>query len=267
VTSTIPEAIVYSPYNNDGSCKDADTVLSDLELISSKNIPSIRMYATDCNSLQTVQPAAQQLGLTINQGFWISQDGVDSIDSSVSDLITWGQENGWDIFTMIIVGNEAVNSGYCTWQELSSKITSVKAQLQAAGYVGPVGTAEPPVTFETSPGLCTAGNLDFVGINAHSYFAPTYSAPQAGEFVSSQISITQGVCPNLQVVVTETGYPSAGNTNGNNVPSPQNQALAIESLMQELNGECTILTTYNDYWKNPGPYNIEQHFGAIQLFD
>lgn len=241
--------------------------MSDLELIASRNIPSIRMYATNCNSLQTVQPAAQKLGLQINQGFWIDDEGVDSIDDSVNDLISWGKENGWDIFTRIIVGNEAVNSGYCTWEELSSKITSVKAQLRNAGYTGPVGTAEPPVTFEEKPGLCTAGNLDFVGINAHSYFAPTYYADQAGEFVSSQISITEGVCPDLPVIVTETGYPSAGDVNGNNVPTFENQALAIESLMKELNGDCTILTTYNDYWKSPGPYNIEQHFGAIQLFE
>lgn len=225
------------------------------------------MYATNCNSLQTVQPAAQKLGLKINQGFWITPAGVDSIDNSVTDLINWGKQNGWDIFTMIIVGNEAVFSNYASWQELSKKITSVKAQLRAAGYQGPVGTAEPPVTFEKHPGLCTAGNLDFVGINAQSYFAPTFSAAQAGPFVKTQIRISQGLCPGLPIVVTETGYPSAGDVNGANVPSPENQALAIKSLMEELNGQCTILTTFNDFWESPGPYKIQQYFGVIQLFE
>ncbi|ANB11466.1 Scw11p [Sugiyamaella lignohabitans] len=267
VSPILPETIVYSPYNNDGSCKAADVVSQDLALIASRNIPSIRVYATDCNSLQNVQPAAQALGLKINQGFWIDNSGVDSIDQSVSDVISYGQANGWDIFKVITVGNEAVLSGYCSASDLYQKILSVKSQLRGAGYNGPVTTAEVPDTYQANPELCGTDAVDYVSVNSHSYFNPGVAASGAGQFVLSQQQLTQQYCNRNDVTISETGYPHTGDVNGLNVPSPDNQRAAIESLLQAFNGQITILTTYDDYWKQPGPYNIEQHFGAISLFN
>ena len=163
-----PVTIVYSPYTNDSGCKSYDTVYSDLSLIKSKQISEIRVYGNDCNYLTTVLPIAAILGLKVNQGFWISSDGVDSIDSAVSDLIssvTSGNSGfDWSLFSFITIGNEAIISDYCTVDELISKIASVKSQLRNAGYDGLVTTSEPPVTFEENPTLCTDSEIDFVGI-------------------------------------------------------------------------------------------------------
>lgn len=264
-----PVTIVYSPYTNDSGCKSYDTVYSDLSLIKSKQISEIRVYGNDCNYLTTVLPIAAILGLKVNQGFWISSDGVDSIDSAVSDLIssvTSGNSGfDWSLFSFITIGNEAIISDYCTVDELISKIASVKSQLRNAGYDGLVTTSEPPVTFEENPTLCTDSEIDFVGINPHSYFDVYASADTSGDFVKGQIEIVQGVCPGMDVVVTETGYPSAGITNGKNVPSPLNQKIAIQNIFDIVGTNVTILTTFNDYWKQPGNYGIEQSFGIIQL--
>lgn len=264
-----PVTIVYSPYTNDSGCKSYDTVYSDLSLIKSKQISEIRVYGNDCNYLTTVLPIAAILGLKVNQGFWISSDGVDSIDSAVSDLIssvTSGNSGfDWSLFSFITIGNEAIISDYCTVDELISKIASVKSQLRNAGYDGLVTTSEPPVTFEENPTLCTDSEIDFVGINPHSYFDVYASADTSGDFVKGQIEIVQGVCPDMDVVVTETGYPSAGITNGKNVPSPLNQKIAIQNIFDIVGTNVTILTTFNDYWKQPGNYGIEQSFGIIQL--
>ena len=64
-----PTAIVYSPYANDRSCKSADTIRSDIQLINSKGIKQIRSYGTDCGSLTTVLETCRELGITVNQGF------------------------------------------------------------------------------------------------------------------------------------------------------------------------------------------------------
>ncbi|KAF6007223.1 hypothetical protein HII13_004534 [Brettanomyces bruxellensis] len=253
-----PVTIVYSPYTNDSGCKSYDTVYSDLSLIKSKQISEIRVYGNDCNYLTTVLPIAAILGLQ-----------VDSIDSAVSDLIssvTSGNSGfDWSLFSFITIGNEAIISDYCTVDELISKIASVKSQLRNAGYDGLVTTSEPPVTFEENPTLCTDSEIDFVGINPHSYFDVYASADTSGDFVKGQIEIVQGVCPGMDVVVTETGYPSAGITNGKNVPSPLNQKIAIQNIFDIVGTNVTILTTFNDYWKQPGNYGIEQSFGIIQL--
>lgn len=264
-----PNTIVYSPYTDSGGCKTYDTVYSDLTLIKSKKISNIRVYGTDCNYLTTVLPIAAKLGLGVNQGFWISSAGVDSIDSAVSEFISAAKDGNsgfdWSLFTVITIGNEAIISGYCSVSDLISKISSVKSQLKSAGYTGKVTTSEPPVSFENNPTLCTGSEIDFVGINPHSYFDTYSSADTAGDFVKGQIEIVQKACPNMDVVVTETGYPNAGNVNGKNVPSPANQRIALQSIFDVVGTDVTILTTFEDLWKQPGEYGIEQSFGMIQL--
>lgn len=262
--SSVPYALAYSPYNSDGSCKGGDDVFNDLQNIKNKGISQVRIYGTDCNSFQTVQPACQQLGIKINQGLWISDAGVDSLDDSLQLLIEYGQSNGWDIFEYITVGNEAINSGYCSVQDLINKINSVKSQLQSAGYSGQITTSEPPVTFENHPELCQQAQIDFVGINPHSYFDTNCDAAGSGEFVKGQLEIVQQSCGTNNVVITETGYPSQGATNGGNVPSKANQLIAVQGILDH-NDQVTILTWTNDFWKNPGPYGIEQYFGISDL--
>lgn len=264
-----PYSIVYSPYNNDNSCKSYTTVFTDLKLIASKGIKEIRIYGNDCNYLTTVLNVANKLGLKVNQGFWISQDGANSIDDAVDNFITYissgAAEYSWDLFSYITVGNEAIISNYCSVDDLINKISEVKGKLNAAGYSGKITTSEPPVSFENNPQLCTDSEIDFVGINPHSYFDVYSSADNSGVFVAGQIEIVKQYCGDKDIVVTETGYPSAGNVNGDNVPSVENQRIAVQSILDVVGTDVTILSTYDDYWKQPGPYNIEQHFGIIQL--
>jgi exo-beta-1,3-glucanase (GH17 family) len=70
----------------------------------------VRIYATDCDSFYTVIPALQENGMKVIQGFYMDSDGVDSIDSQVSDFITWLQEDSSnaDMVELLVVGNEAV---------------------------------------------------------------------------------------------------------------------------------------------------------------
>ncbi|CAK9441651.1 uncharacterized protein LODBEIA_P55190 [Lodderomyces beijingensis] len=267
IRSTIPppSAIVYSPYADNGGCKSANAINQDLELIASKGIKSIRSYGTDCGSLTTVLSKCRQLGLTVNQGAWM-QDGVNSVDDQVQQIIRYGQQNGWDVFDLITIGNEAINSGFVQVNDLINKLNSVKSQLQAAGYHGHVTTAEPPISFINHPQLCTQANIDIVGVNPHSYFNSGIFPSGAGAYIMAQKAQVEAVCSKKASII-ETGYPSQGATLGVNVPSDQNQYAAISSIIEATGGDVTILTTFNDYWKQPGPYGIEQYFGAIHLFD
>lgn len=259
-----PQTIVYSPFNNDRSCKSYQTIQGDLQMILAKNIKKVRLYGVDCLTIEAILPICQQLGISVNQGFWITDAGVNSIDSGVSSIIQWAQKNGWGVFDYFTIGNEAVLSGYATAGELISKISQVKNQLQSAGYSGLVTTAEPPIIYSQHPELCTQSAIDFVGINSHSYFNTNLFANQAGDYVKLQQQQTAQIC-GKRVEITETGYPHSGNVNGNNVPSPANQKIALETIMNATGGDVTILTTFDDYWKDPGPFGIEQSFGMINL--
>ncbi|KAK9326377.1 glycoside hydrolase superfamily [Lipomyces orientalis] len=266
VSTIIPHALTYSPYTDSGDCKTAEEVSEDLAIIAAKGISTVRIYGTDCNSLSTVESAAEMYGLKLIQGLWIDSSGVDSIDSGVSDLILWGSmDDNWNMISMIVVGNEAVFNGYVTVSDLLTKITSVRTQLREAGYTGPITTAETPNVFIESPELCTADSIDIVAINAQPYF-DQYSTPEtAGEFDLGQIQVTKAACNNKDVFITETGYPSSGLTNYNNVPSVENQMIAITKILEATDGNVTLFTMYNDLWKPLGPYEVEQSFGIFQF--
>ncbi|KAG7797913.1 hypothetical protein KL944_004734 [Ogataea haglerorum] len=271
VSTVIPSAIVYSPYTDSGSCKDYDTVESDLSLIQSKGIGEVRIYGNDCNYLTTVLPICAKKGIKVNQGFYISSAGVDSIDDAVTELIKAVQDPSsgfdWNLFSFFSVGNEVINNGYATVGDLINKIKSVKSQLQSGGYTGKITTAEPPRTYQNNPDLCTSSTIDFVGVNAHAYFDQYITAADAGTFLTNQVQVTQQACPNMDVKVVETGYPSQGKQNGGNIPSPENQKTAIKKILEDFGSDVTILTTYNDFWKDPGPYGIEQYFGVINILE
>lgn len=222
------------------------------------------MYGTDCDSMTTIEPQLSAYGFHIIQGFWFDGTSVDVIDDSVTDMISWGStDSNWNLVDMIIVGNEAVQNGYLTADELLSKISSVRSLLRDAGYTGPITTAESPSTFIDNPSLCQSDSLDLVGINSHAYFDEYASAETAGTFNQGQISVTQAACNNKEVFITETGYPSSGITNYNNVPTPENQRIAIEKILEASNGDLVIFTVYNDLWKALGPYEVEQSFGKF----
>lgn len=85
-------------------------------------------------------------------------------------------------------------------------------------------------------------------------------------FIMAQKKLVEAACGSKEVLITETGYPSKGSVNGLNVPSPDNQKIAVQSIIEETGGDCTILTTFDDFWKPSGSYGIEQYFGSIDLF-
>lgn len=265
----VPITITYSPYNDNYSCKTAAEVLSDLKALKELGIQGIRMYDVNCGSLQTVQTACVKLGLKIDQGIFIGSDGVANVAKDLQTVIDWTktENNGdWSLYTAFTIGNEAVFGGHADPSTLISTLVAAKQQLRDAGYTGPVTTAEPSYIYIDNPDLCTNPVMDYVGINAHAYFNPYGSADQSGDFVLSQIDIVQKACNGKEVFVTETGYPSAGNVNGNQIPSPENQAIAIEAIMKAVNNRAIMFTVYDNLWMPAGDYNVEGHFGILHLF-
>ena|SRR5579862_3225027 len=105
-----PHAMTYSPFNDDSSCKTAAQVMSDIQVMATKNIQSVRIYATECNTLYTVVPALKKCGMKLIQGFYMTNAGVNSIDSQVTDFTSWLSQDSSNanLVEMLIVGNEAV---------------------------------------------------------------------------------------------------------------------------------------------------------------
>lgn len=255
-------AMTYSPYTDTGACKAESDVASDIAVIAKAGFTTVRVYSTDCSSLEFIGPACAANGLKMILGVFINESGTSGAQAQVTAIASWAQ---WSLVELIIIGNEAVFSGYCSASELAAFITASKASFAASGYSGPCTTTEPLATWQVSTDeLC--GVVDIVGCNIHPFFNGAVDAGSAGSFVASQLAIVDSLCPGKTGINCETGWPSAGECNGSACPGASEQATAVASIKDAVGGKSVMFSFTNDLWKNPGAYGCEQSWGAVHLF-
>ena len=260
-------AMTYTPYTSTGSCKSADEVMSDIKTISEKGFTTVRVYSTDCSGLQNIGTACEAYGMYMIIGVFIEQTGISGAQPQVQAIISWGK---WELVSMIVIGNEAIFNGYCSASDLAAFITSSREAFQAAGCSKdiPVTTTEPLSTLqEYGSQMCSA--LDVMGANIESYFNSGVSASGAGDFVLGQLELLAKICPDVAekgCYNLESGWPSAGNTNGAAVPGKSEQKEAITSILEKCGKQSVIFSYENDLWKAAGSYGVEQSWGCGDLF-
>lgn len=254
--------MTYTPYDNSGSCKSAPEVYADIALIKLKGFTSVRVYSTDCSTLENVGGACEVSGLKMILGIFVSDTGLSGAQEQVSQITAWGK---WELVELIVVGNEAVFNGYCTASELATFISSCKSTWSGAGYSGLITTTEPLGTWQESTGaLCEV--VDVVGCNIHPFFNPDVSCDNAGDFTKSQLDIVDGLCSGKSGINLETGWPSAGTCNGKACPGSSEQATAIAGIKSAVGGKSVMFSFTNDLWKALGAFDCEQSWGIIDLF-
>lgn len=260
-------AMTYTPYDSsNGECKTSDAVDADVKAIAAAGFTTLRVYSTDCDTLPLVGDACKKYGLRMIVGIFISEygcsNGSPDVDTQISALKEWGQ---WDLVDLMAVGNEALYNGYCTAQELVNLIQHVRSEL--TDYTGPYTTTDIVSAWEQEDVrsiVCDA--VDVVAANVHSYFSADVLPIDAGKFVKSQIENVEKACGGKPGYVLECGYPTAGNANGVNIPSPLNQKIAITSIKETMGDKVVFFSVKDDQWKADGACNCEKHWGAGDLF-
>lgn len=271
-TSPSGRGITYSPYTNsvsDGNdkprtspinrawqmaCKSQGAIHEDLKKMNGYHF--VRIYGTDCNQAMTVSKAAKALNKKVMAGIF----DLNNVENEAHMVLSAIKAHG--VINAVSVGNEAVNSGTASPGQVVAAIKKVRQILRNGGYKGPVVTVDTFVAIIANPSLCHAS--DFAAANIQAYFDGGVTAAQSGQFVRTQRDRVHQACgAKKRVVVTEAGWPSKGRTNGQAVPSPANQKKAAASVKSHLNNNIFLFTAYNDLWKQPGPYGVEQSFGIL----
>lgn len=250
--SAAAKAISYSPYNADGTCKSASDVKSDLEQLA--DFLMIRIYGVDCSQVENVLA-----GLADGQKLFVGIYYVDAIADAVSTIASAVESYGWDVIDTVSVGNELVNDGEATVSQVQAYVSEARSALTAAGYSGKVVAVDTFIAVINNPGLCTIS--DYVAVNAHPYFDGGVTAEEAGAWVLSQIQRVSAACSGKDVFITETGWPTQGSTYGKAVPSAANQAIVLAGISESCGNDVTFFTAFNDLWKSPGTYGVEQYWG------
>lgn len=253
--------ITYSPYQKNGACKTSSQVAYDIAKLSSYSI--IRLYSTDCSGIENVLASitsSQKLFLGVwNIDTASVQGGLSDIQNAVST-----SSRGWGAVDTISIGNELVNDGKATVADINAALGTARSWLKANApqYTGPVVSVDTLVAVQNNPGLCTAS--DYIAVNCHPFFTGSIQPQDSGSWLKQQIANLRGVCGGSKpIIITETGWPTQGNSIGTCVPSKQNQQYALQSIMSTLGSQVFAFTMYNDYWKAPGPYGVEQYWGIF----
>jgi exo-beta-1,3-glucanase (GH17 family) len=257
--------ITYSPYKGTGGCKSAAEVDADFAVFGS-DYGIVRLYGVDCDQVASAYAAAKKYGNKLFIGIF----DISSVDSAVATLAS-GVHNDWSVVDTVSIGNELVNNGAMSPSQVLDAVKQARTALQGAGYQGPVVTVDTFVAVINNPELCDQS--DYCAVNIHPFFDPNTSADQAGSFVASQLENVRSKLADSskRVVVTETGWPWKGVSNGAAVPSLNNQANAISSIKSAFSDnptDCILFTAFNDLWKKPAAdtFMAEQFWGMEGRF-
>ncbi|KAK5788370.1 hypothetical protein VI817_009328 [Penicillium citrinum] len=262
VTGQGQYGMTFSPYTTSGNCMSQSEVTKNLKVIKQKGFNLVRVYSTDCNSLEYIGSAAKDLGLNLIIGVFIESSGTSGAEEQVQAITKWAQ---WDMVELIVVGNEAVSSGYISASELASFISSCKSSFKAAGYTGKVTTTEPINIWEQYGKSTLCSPVDIVGANIHPFFNADTTAEKAGEFALSEYKVLEKLC-GKDVLNLETGWPNGGSSNGAAVPGTAEQKTAIQGIAKTIGSKSIFFSYANDDWKAPGDFGVEQHWGCADVF-
>jgi exo-beta-1,3-glucanase (GH17 family) len=259
--------ITYTPYDAaTGNCKSKDAVNADIKQLKAAGFTVARIYSTDCNTLETVGPAAEEHNMELIMGVFVKGSGctyeTPEVKEQVDALAAW---NGWSRVRLVVVGNEAIMNGFCSPQQLATLVTTVKSKI--TGYHGSYTIAETLNIWQrsdVSSALC--GVVDVTGANIHPYFNPQVTPGSAGEFVKGQLDLLAGICKGNDVLNLECGWPTQGNCNGSACPGESEQAEAIQSIRKSCGDKTVFFSVENDMWKDAGACGCEQSWGCIKSF-
>lgn len=182
-----------------------------------------------------------------------------AIDSAVATIAA--AISDWSVVHTINIGNELVNGGSYTAEQVVSFLSAGRAALRAVGYTGPVVTVDTHVAILANPILCTSS--DYAAFNAHSYWDGTIYPDGAGAWLAEQVARVQAACGTTDAICAESGWPTQGDANGVAVPSEANMQTAIASLASVVGQGVIEFSAFNDLWKNPGNKNVEQYWGIL----
>ncbi|KAK3619286.1 Cell surface mannoprotein mp65 [Elasticomyces elasticus] len=244
----------YSPYNSDGTCKSQDQVNSDFGIISGYSM--VRTYGTDCNQADTVLAAAKAKGMKLFAGVF----DVNNVNAEVQKIID-AASGDWSHVDTVAIGNEGVNNGAYSVEQVVQAIGTARGMLHDAGYNGKVVTVDTFVAMIANPQLCEAS--DYAAANCHPFFDGGVTAEEAGDFVLDQMQRVSDACGGKDTMITETGWPSGGDVNGKAVPSQENQVAAVNSIRTAFSSNIVLFSAFNDRWKqnNAGTFGAEHYWG------
>ena len=254
--------VSYAPFHGAQSPLDAATYIPpsqiDADLAQLARIADcVRTYSVDFG-LDRVPEMARKHGLKVLLGVWLSsrtERNWSQMDTGVALAKRFP-----DVITAVIVGNEALLRGEISPASLAEAIRSVKEKSQK-----PVTYADVWEFWLKHRELARV--VDFVTIHILPYWEDIpIPADQAADHVASIRRIAANAFPGKEVVIGETGWPSAGRMRDAALPSSANQARAIHDILARGKRDgfrVNVIEAYDQPWKRFLEGTVGGHWGLL----
>lgn len=247
----------FSPYIKLGQNPDEGSLISESQLKETMKAVApytkwIRTYGCTGN-LANAGLIAHQMGLKIAVGAWLSRDLL-SNENEITNLIKIAKAGQADV---LIVGSETL---------LRNDLT----ESQLVGYISRVKKAVPKIQVTTADTAkmflqhqIIINSIDMVYANIYPYW-DGMEIKEAVQSLNNQYGLLKKLAKNKQVVISETGWPSEGNTVGKAVPSVANEAyyfLNFISFAKATNTQYFYFEAFDENWKGNSLNPQEKHWG------
>ncbi|MFG1371168.1 glycosyl hydrolase family 17 protein [Xanthobacter oligotrophicus] len=255
--------VSYAPFRDGQSPFQKGLVISEAQIDEdfarlAKISACVRTYSIEMG-LDKAPAIARKHGLTMLLGIWLGPD-VDRNRVELDTGIRLAQENP-DVVKAVVVGNEVLLRGEMSVTELASTIASVKRQVAPV----PVTYADVWEFWERNKGLTE--NVDFVTIHILPYWEDLpVSASEAGPHVDEIRQRMAEAFPGKEILIGETGWPSAGRMREEALPSPSNQARVMHdvvALAKRQGYRVNVIEAFDQPWKRRSEGTVGGHWGII----
>jgi exo-beta-1,3-glucanase (GH17 family) len=220
----------------------------------------VRTYSIE-HGLDQIPEIAQRHGLKVLHGIWLSSF-ADKNKQQIETTIALAKRFP-DVIRAVIVGNEVLLRGEMSVTDLANTIRGVKSQVSM-----PVTYADVWEFWVRFRQLNEV--VDFVTIHILPYWEDVpIPASNAAAHLGSIRRQVAGVFPGREILIGETGWPSAGRMREGALPSPANQARVLHdvlALAKRQNFNLTVIEAYDQPWKRNLEGTVGGHWGLFDAY-
>ena len=217
----------------------------------------MRTYSIE-NGLDQVPAQAAKVGLKVIQGIWLSSNRLKNLAQISAAVGLTKQFPG--VITALVVGNEVLLRGEMTAADLAANIRMVKSQVAV-----PVTYADVWEFWLRHREIYDA--VDFVTIHILPYWE---DMPVRAKFAAAHVDDIRKrmavAFPAKEILIGETGWPSAGRMREGALPSRTNQARVVSEILDLAKREgfrVNLIEAYDQPWKRQLEGTVGGYWGLI----
>jgi exo-beta-1,3-glucanase (GH17 family) len=255
-------SINYSPYVNNlspelNSRVPMKLIDEHLEILHSY-AHTLRLFGVSGELNKFYKPAKEKYGFRIIAGCWFDRNYSEKQIYEELDMLIKLANDGY--IDIAVVGSELLFRRDISAGDLIKYIEYVRAGINDPSI--PVTTSDTALAWLDNPELVNA--CDIILVTIYPFFNDV-PVEYAAEALKSAYAEVVNIADDKQVIISETGWATAGSPEGAAVPSPENAAKYFNDVYEwslAENVEVIFFSAFDEAWKIEGRNrDIGMHWG------